>query len=94
MRDRGKAWMAIVVLSGMAAVPVSAQVEVSSLTKCPRAAELRLRADLAVQLTYTDEEVDATSADLRIAQFLQHPRGTPLMRIRQVIYFSNGKPVI
>lgn len=90
--------MAIVVLSGMAAVPVSAQVEVSSLTKCPRAAELRLRADLdqdfAVQLTYTDEEVDATSADLRIAQFLQHPRGTPLMRIRQVIYFSNGKPVI
>jgi GntR family transcriptional regulator len=54
----------------------------------------RLEQDFAVQLTYADEEVDATAADLRIAQFLQVPRGAPVMRIRQVIYSSNGKPVI
>jgi GntR family transcriptional regulator len=54
----------------------------------------RLEQDYGVQLTYADEEVDATAADLRIAQFLQVPRGTPVMRIRQVIYSSNGKPVI
>jgi GntR family transcriptional regulator len=54
----------------------------------------RLEQDYGVQLTYADEEVDATAADLRIAQFLQVPRGTPVMRIRQVIFSSNGKPVI
>ncbi|HJT68857.1 MAG TPA: UTRA domain-containing protein, partial [Terriglobales bacterium] len=47
-----------------------------------------------VQLTYADEEVDATAADGRIAQFLQVPRGSPVLRIRQVIYSSNAKPVI
>ena len=46
----------------------------------------RLEQDYGVQLTYADEEVDATAADLRIAQFLQVPRGAPVMRIRQVIY--------
>jgi len=54
----------------------------------------RLEQDYGIQLTYADEEVDATAADLRVAQFLQAPRGTPVMRIRQVIYSSNGKPVI
>jgi len=54
----------------------------------------RLEQDFGVQLTYADEEVDATAADSRVAQFLQVPRGAPVMRIRQVIYSSNGKPVI
>lgn len=53
-----------------------------------------LERDFAVQLTYADEEVDATAADGRVAQFLQMPRGAPVLRIRQVIYASNGKPVI
>jgi GntR family transcriptional regulator len=53
-----------------------------------------LERDFDVQLTYADEEVDATAADVRVAQFLQMPRGGPVLRIRQVIYGSNGKPVI
>jgi GntR family transcriptional regulator len=54
----------------------------------------RLEQDFGVQLTYADEEVDATAADGRVAQHLEVPRGAPVMRIRQVIFGSNGKPVI
>lgn len=39
-----------------------------------------------VQLAYADEEIDATDADLRTADLLQIPRGTPLLRIRQLIF--------
>jgi GntR family transcriptional regulator len=53
-----------------------------------------LEQDYDVRLTYADEEVDATAADVRVAQALQVPRGAPVMRIRQVIYSSNAKPVI
>jgi len=53
-----------------------------------------LERDYEVQLTYADEEVDATAAESRVAQMLQVPRGAPVMRIRQVIYSSNAKPVI
>lgn len=53
-----------------------------------------LERDYGVQLTYADEEIDATAADGRVSQFLQVPRGAPVMRIRQVIYSSNAKPVI
>ena len=53
-----------------------------------------LERDFDVHLTYADEEVDATAADGRVAQFLQMPRGGSVLRIRQVIYASNGKPVI
>jgi GntR family transcriptional regulator len=54
----------------------------------------RLEQDYGVQLTYADEEVDATAADGRVAQLLQLPRGSPAMRIRQVIYSASGKPVM
>jgi GntR family transcriptional regulator len=54
----------------------------------------RLEQDYGVELTYADEEVDATAAEGRVAQFLQLPRGAPVMRIRQVIYSANGKPVL
>jgi GntR family transcriptional regulator len=54
----------------------------------------RIEQDYGVQLTYADEEVDATAADGRTAQLLELQRGAPVMRIRQVIYSSNGKPVI
>ena len=47
-----------------------------------------------VALTYADEEIDASSADPRTAQYLQVPRGAPVLRIRQVIYSSKGKPAI
>ena len=53
-----------------------------------------LEHDYDIRLTYADEEVDATAADSRVAQFLHVPRGAPVMRIRQVIYSSNAKPVI
>ena len=49
--------------------------------------------DYNVQLSYADEEVDASSADARIAQFLKVARGSPVMRIRQVIYSAKGKAV-
>lgn len=53
-----------------------------------------LERDYNIQLTYADEEVDATAAEARVAQLLQVPRGAAVMRIRQVIYSSNAKPVI
>ena len=53
-----------------------------------------LERDYDVRLTYADEEVDATAADQRVAQTLQVSKGAPVMRIRQVIYSSNAKPVI
>jgi GntR family transcriptional regulator len=55
---------------------------------------MTLEHDYDVSLTYADEEIDATAADVRIAHFLHVPRGAPVMRIRQVIYSSNAKPVI
>lgn len=53
-----------------------------------------LERDYGIQLAYADEEVDATAAETRVAQLLQVPRGAPVMRIRQVIYSANAKPVI
>ena len=53
-----------------------------------------LEQDFGVELTYADEEVDATAADQRVAQLLEVPRGAPVMRIRQVIYSSKGRPVV
>jgi GntR family transcriptional regulator len=53
-----------------------------------------LERDFGLKITYADEEVDATAADTRVAQLLEVPRGSPVMRIRQVIHGSNGKAVI
>ncbi len=53
-----------------------------------------LENDFHVRLAYADEEVDATAADARVAQALHVPKGAPVLRIRQVIYASNAKPVI
>ena len=50
--------------------------------------------DYGVDLAYADEEVDATEAEGNVAELLTVPQGTPLLRIRQVIYSTNGKPVI
>jgi GntR family transcriptional regulator len=44
-----------------------------------------------VEISYADEEIDATAADSRTAQLLDIPRREPLLRIRQVIYSSKGK---
>lgn len=53
-----------------------------------------LQHDYGVELAYADEEVDATPADAQTADLLSVPRGAPLLRIRQVIYSTSGKPVI
>jgi GntR family transcriptional regulator len=53
-----------------------------------------LRQNYGIKLAYSDDEVDATAADGRAAKLLAVPRGTPLLRIRQLIWTSKGKPAI
>src|SRR5690242_16768398 len=53
-----------------------------------------LQREYGVEITYADEEVDATAADTRVAQLLEVPRGSPVLRIRQVIHASNGRAVV
>ena len=49
-----------------------------------------LERDYNVELSYADEEVDATAADERTAELLAVPKREPLLRIRQVIYSTKG----
>ena len=53
-----------------------------------------LQHDFGVELAYADEEVDATAADANLAEELALPKGSPLLRIRQVIYSTKGKATI
>jgi GntR family transcriptional regulator len=53
-----------------------------------------LERDYDVKLGYSDEEIDATAADPRTADLLNVPRREPLLRIRQVIYSTKGKPLM
>jgi DNA-binding GntR family transcriptional regulator len=53
-----------------------------------------LEQNYATKLAYADEEVDATAADASIAEKLDLPLGTPLLRIRQTIYSAQGKATI
>jgi GntR family transcriptional regulator len=50
--------------------------------------------DYNVELAYADEEIDATAADPNLAEMLGLPKGTALLRIRQVIYSTKGKATI
>jgi GntR family transcriptional regulator len=50
-----------------------------------------LEHEYGVEMAYSDEEIDATAADLRTAELLSVPRGSPLLRIRQLIYTTKGK---
>ena len=47
-----------------------------------------------VTLAHADEQIDATAADARSARLLGIPVGEPLLRIRQVIFSTEGKPAI
>jgi GntR family transcriptional regulator len=49
-----------------------------------------LERDYNVELSYADEEVDATAADQRTAELLAVPKREPLLRIRQAIYSTKG----
>jgi len=53
-----------------------------------------LENDYGVELAYADEEIDATAADLKTAELLSVPRGSPLLRIRQVIYSTKGRAAL
>ena len=46
----------------------------------------KLERECGIELAYADEEIDATNADHRISELLNVPRGTPLLRIRQLIF--------
>ena len=43
---------------------------------------------------YADEEVDATAAETHAAHLLTVARGAPLLRLRQVIYSAQNRPVL
>jgi GntR family transcriptional regulator len=62
---------------------LSAQLQTDSLFST-------LEREYAVELGYSDEEVDATAADSRTADLLGVPKRDPLLRIRQVIYSTKG----
>jgi DNA-binding GntR family transcriptional regulator len=53
-----------------------------------------LQQEYGVELAYADEEIDATTAEANIAELLQVHRGAAVLRIRQVIYSTNGRPTI
>jgi GntR family transcriptional regulator len=53
-----------------------------------------LERDYDVELAYADEEVNATAAEPNVAELLGVPRAASVLRIRQVIYSTNGKATI
>jgi DNA-binding GntR family transcriptional regulator len=53
-----------------------------------------LERGFGVELAYADEEIDATQADHRIGELLTIPRGTPLLRIRQLIFSTKGRATV
>ena len=53
-----------------------------------------LEHEYGTQLSYADEEIDATAADARTTQLLHVPKGAPLLRIRQALYSTKAKPVV
>jgi len=53
-----------------------------------------LEHDYGVEIAYADEEIDATAADARSAELLAVPRGSALLRMRQLIYSTKGKATV
>ena len=53
-----------------------------------------LKQQCGVDLSYSDEEIDATHPPPTTARLLELPHGVPLMRIRQVIYSTRARPTI
>ena len=53
-----------------------------------------LEREHGVTMAHADEEIDATAADGSTAELLNVSRGAPLLRIRQVIFSTTGKPTI
>jgi GntR family transcriptional regulator len=53
-----------------------------------------LERNYKVDLGYADEEIDATGADHLIADLLAIPRGSPVLRIRQMIFSTKGNAIM
>jgi GntR family transcriptional regulator len=53
-----------------------------------------LKFEYGVDLSYSDEEIDATNPSPATARLLKLPHGLPLLRIRQVIYSTRARPTI
>lgn len=51
-----------------------------------------LEHEYGIQIGHADEEVDATTADAQTARLLEIPVNTAVLRIRQNIYFTTGRP--
>jgi GntR family transcriptional regulator len=53
-----------------------------------------LERDYDVKLGYADEEIDAIAADPQTSELLNVARREPLLRIRQLIYSTDGRPLM
>jgi GntR family transcriptional regulator len=53
-----------------------------------------LERECGIELAYADEEIDATHADQRIARLMNIPVGSPLLRIRQLIFSTKGRATV
>ena len=53
-----------------------------------------LENDYGIELAYADEEIDATAADPDTAEMISVPKGSALLRIRQIIFSSKGRATI
>jgi GntR family transcriptional regulator len=53
-----------------------------------------LKYDHGLELSYSDEEIDSTMPDPQTARLLNLRKGAPLLRIRQVIYSTKGRPTV
>lgn len=51
-----------------------------------------LERNYGIQIAHADEEIDATTADAHTARLLDIPMGAAVLRIRQKIYSTTGKP--
>lgn len=50
--------------------------------------------EFGIGLAYSDEEIDATDADVRLADILAITRGSPLLRIRQLIFSTKSRATV
>ena len=53
-----------------------------------------LENDYGIELAYADEEIDATAADPDTAEMISVPKGSALLRIRQIIFSTKGRATI
>ncbi len=53
-----------------------------------------LEREFGVELAYSEEEIDATDADQRLADLLEIPRGSSLLRIRQLIFSTKSRATV